>query len=162
MKVPNRSVTSISLQVDSSKEYNVSLTAKKEGSSLPLFNALGRGGINYDTGVRSMDMTEVLFNLSHNTNATWLMWLLIKHRNYKTNVARLEPKDFTDAEVGRIKRGRKELEDLNVKVRYKNNHYLFNPIAVLPAKENYMSVCAQWFEITGQDVNVSAFIPIGS
>jgi hypothetical protein len=47
-------------------------------------------------------------------------------------------------------------------VRYKNNHYLFNPIAVLPAKENYMSVCAQWFEITGQDVNVSAFIPIGS
>lgn len=162
MKVPNRSVTSISLQVDSSKEYNVSLTAKKEGSSLPTFNMLGRGGINYDTGVRSMDMTEVLFNLSHNTNATWLIWLLVKQRDYKTNIARLEPKDFTDAEVGRIKRGRKALEELNLIVRYKNNHYLINPLAFLPAKENYMGVCTQWLQITGQDLNVSAFVPIGS
>lgn len=156
MKVPSRNTTSIALQVDASKEYDVKLTAKEDGN-LPPFTGFGRSGINHNTGVGGMDMSEIMLSISSNINATWLFWILVKNRNPKTNVVVIEPKAYTESEVARIKRGRKILEELNLINRYKNNHYLINPKAVLPIKEFYSEVCLHWFEVTGQNVNESAY-----
>ena len=159
MKVPSRNTTSIALQVDASKEYQVRLTAVEDGT-LPPFLGLGREGINHTTGVDGMDMSEIMFSLSNNVNATWLFWLLAKRRNIKTNTVVIEPKDFEDAEVARIKRGRKILEELNLICRYKNNHYLINPKAILPKKDCYLEVCQHWFTVTGQNLNESVYQPL--
>lgn len=121
---------------------------------------MGRKGVNWETGVGGIDMPELLFQLATNTNATWLFWFLVKNRNLKTNVTVMQPKDFEEAEIGRIKRGRKVLEELGLIKRYKNNHYLINPNAVYPMSANYLDICKHWLAETGEDLTVSSFVTL--
>ena len=128
----------------------------------PPYTAYGRKGIEYSTGVQGVDIPNIMLQLSTNTNATWLWWTLVENRNVKTNITCLEPKHFTSADIWKIKRGRKSLEDLGLIKRYKNNHYLINPKAVFPLPDYYESVCLHWFSVTGEDLNTSILTPVSN
>ena len=141
-------IVSIDLDIDASKEYDVSFKPKYS-VHLPPFQAIGRSGINNMTQDKGMEINKILFDLSSNQNATWLFWLLILNRDIKTNIAVIEPSSLTEAEVGKLKRGYKVLETLNIVKRIKNKHYLVNPKAIIPLTKCYPDVVAHWFQLTG-------------
>ena len=142
-------IASIDLDLDSSKEYDVSFKPKYS-VQLPPFQAIGRSGINNMTQDEGMEMNKILFNLSSNQNATWLFWFLDLNRDIKTNVAVIEPSLLTEAEVWKLKRGYKVLETLNIVKRIKNKHYLVNPKAVIPLTRCYPDVVDHWVQLTGE------------
>lgn len=142
-------ISSIDLDLDSSKEYDVSFKPKYS-VQLPPFQAIGRSGINNMTQDEGMEMNKILFNLSSNQNATWLFWLLDLNRDIKTNIAVIEPSTLSEAEIGKLKRGYKSLEELNIVRRVKNKHYLVNPKAIIPLTKHYPEVVAHWLQLTGK------------
>ena len=141
-------ISSIDIDLDSSKEYDISFKPKYS-VQLPPFQAIGRSGMNNTAQIEGMEMNKILFNLSSNQNATWLFWLLDLNRNVKNNIAVIEPTSLTDAEVKKLKRGYKALEELNIVKRVKNKHYLVNPKAIIPLAKHYPEVVNHWFEVTG-------------
>ena len=140
-------ISSISLDLDSSKDYDVSFKPKYS-IQLPPFQARGRAGVNNMTQDQGMEINRILFNLSSNQNATWLFWLLDLNRDIKTNIAVIEPSALSEAEIGKLKRGYKSLEELNIVKRVKNKHYLVNPKAVIPLAKYYSDVVDHWFQLT--------------
>ena len=141
-------ISSIGIDLDSCKEYNISFKPKYS-VQLPPFQAIGRSGMNNSARIEGMDMGKILLNLSSNQNATWLFWLLVLNRNIKNNIAVIEPSSLTDAEIKKLKRGYKTLEELNIVKRVKNKHYLINPKAVIPDSHYYHVIVDHWLEVTG-------------
>lgn len=125
----------------SEEMLTVELPVLSEDTLLPSHTFIGKTavGVSRDT----------MFNLSSNQNATWLFWLLDLNRDIKTNIAVIEPSTLSEAEIGKLKRGYKSLEELNIVRRVKNKHYLVNPKAIIPLTKHYPEVVAHWFQVTG-------------
>lgn len=121
---------------------------------IPPYTAYGRKGKDYKTGVKGVDIPNCMLQIASNTNATWLWWTLVSNRDVKSNIVVLEPKNYSEADVWKIKRGRKVLEEMELITRYKNNHYLLNPKAVFPLDKYYEEVCNHWFMVTNTNLNL--------
>jgi hypothetical protein len=86
------------------------------------------------------ELFGVLKNLS--TKANWFFWSLVEKRNILTNEAPFIAKDRTESV--KISHGYKELKDLQLVFRIKQQLYLINPSVMLPKKNYYQIVLTRW------------------
>ena len=141
--------TTVQLELNSSKEFYL-YAFPKSVDNLPPFGGIGREGVNRMSGIKGIDVDDVMLNLANDFNTNWLFWFMRKHRNYETNVVVIEPSDLTLAENKRLKKGYAVLASLNWVKRFKNKHYLINPKVMIPITDNLVKVCEHWFEVTGE------------
>lgn len=90
------------------------------------------------------DISKTLIDLSSDSNATWLFWTLIRHKEDKTNVTKISTTLLSKAEVGKLARGYKVLHKLGIVKRIKNQHYLINPTVSLPLCPNFNEILNHW------------------
>ena len=94
------------------------------------------------------DSRDIFMTLS--TNATWLIWTLDKARDKDTNIARIQPKNLTDAEKAKYARAKIELENLNVILTVKSTYFLINPTVFLPDNKTFEDVLKHWLALGGK------------
>ena len=94
------------------------------------------------------DSRDLFMSLS--TSATWLIWTLDKLRDKDTNIARLQPKNLTDAEKAKYARAKIELENLNVILTVKSTYFLINPTVFLPDNKTFEDVLKHWLSLGGK------------
>lgn len=141
--------TTVQLELNSSKEFYL-YAFPKAVNNLPPFGGIGREGVNRMSGIKGIDVDDVMLNLANDFNTNWLFWFMRKHRNYETNIVVIEPSYLTLAENKRLKKGYAVLASLNWVKRFKNKHYLINPKVMIPVTDNLAKVCEHWFEVTGE------------
>lgn len=91
-----------------------------------------------------VDVAALLLELSSDSNSTWLFWKLNINNNHKSNISTLDPKSLTKAELGKLARGYKELNQRGVIKRIKQKHYLINPTVVVPGSTYFSEVVHHW------------------
>src|SRR5574343_210190 len=89
--------TTVQLELNSSKEFYL-YAFPKSVNNLPPFGGIGREGVNRMSGIKGIDVDDVMLNLANDFNTNWLFWFMRKHRNYETNIVVIEPSDLTLAE----------------------------------------------------------------
>ncbi len=94
------------------------------------------------------DSRDIFMSLS--ANATWFIWTLDKARDKDTNIARIQPKNLTDAEKAKYARAKIELENLNVILTVKSTYFLINPTVFLPDNKTFEDVLKHWLSLGGK------------
>ena len=111
---------------------------------IPPYFCAGRRGMLKKHKIEGFDLMLVLANLS--AIASNMFWTLCRARDVSTNTARLKSSTLTKYEQAKITKAYKELERVKLLVRYKKEHYLINPKAVLPYFEDFPNVWDFWVE----------------
>lgn len=74
--------------------------------------------------------------------ASWMFWLLVKGRNYKTNESEYIPSKPRDR--AKVQRAYKELVSRDLVARVRRGCYLLNPGAIVPPIEYHEAVYRVW------------------
>lgn len=127
-------------------EEHTIVGVKTPTSPIPNFAALGDKGMTYhrETQARIYGFDPVPIFKLLSKNATWLWWELVDIRNIDTNVAILRGKTQSQYIKSKISKAYKELARYSLVHRFKREHYLINPSAMLPNFKNYVSVAERW------------------
>lgn len=112
----------------------------------PNYAALGDKGMIHhkktNTYMFGFDPIPIFKILSQ--SATWLWWELVDIRNIDTNVSILRGKNQDPYQKQKISKAYKELASYSLVHRYKREHYLINPSAMLPKFDNFVAVSDKW------------------
>lgn len=92
------------------------------------------------------DFADLLLILSH--TEIKLLAMLMKKRDYKTNVAILTRKELDTKEKNILNRGYKGLEDAGVIKRIHDEVYLFNPKYLISTEAEEKSIWERWKQVT--------------
>lgn len=92
------------------------------------------------------DFTDLLLNLSH--TSIKLLAMLMKQRDYKTNVAILARKDLDAKGKNILNRGYKGLEEACVIKRMHDEVYLFNPKYLISTEAEEKGIWEKWKTLT--------------
>lgn len=93
------------------------------------------------------NVADLFIEMSSDSNATWLFWKLNTHNEFISNIAILDPKDLTKAEIGKLARGYKVLHKKGVIKRIRNKHYLINPTVVTVPYPHFDNAVEHWNEV---------------
>lgn len=92
------------------------------------------------------DFADLLLILSH--TEIKLLAMLMKKRDYKTNVAMLARDGLETKEKNILNRGYKGLENAGVIKRIHDEVYLFNPKYLISTEAEEKGIWAKWKEVT--------------
>jgi len=146
--------TSTKLELDissGSREFHL-YAFPKHNNKFPPYSGIGRAGTNWTTGIKGIDVDDIMMSLANDFNTNWLFWFMRKHRNIETNIVIIEPSKLTVAEKLRLHKAYPVLLALGWVKRFKNKHYLINPKVMIPLAENLAKVCEHWFLATGENL----------
>ncbi|HIB84237.1 MAG TPA: hypothetical protein EYO59_06470 [Chromatiaceae bacterium] len=115
-------------------------------ANIPRFMPIGAAGMNYQARIDGIDMAAILRSLS--SNATWLFWTLVQLSCRFNNQAELTSKTLTKYEKHKVTKGYKELLAKDLVKRYKREHYIINPKALLPEFDNFEDIWKIWNALT--------------
>lgn len=126
---------------------------KERTTTTPPYQCLGRYGRTHfkdENGktiyINGMDVMPILKDLS--APATWLFWTLAELRELNSNVCHLRAAVLSSCELNRLKKGYKELKEVQLIIRIKQEYYLINPKVFVPKFEHYESVQKRWDSLT--------------
>lgn len=108
--------------------------------ALPAYDCIG-GNMQFETReVGYPKLYRTLGGLSKKANE--MFWTIVEVKNYKTNIGVL--KAANQSERNKISGAYKELRELDLLRRVKQNHYMINPKAMIPVK--YFPECKAEYE----------------
>ena len=132
------------LTVHHHKDEEVVVNRKaKYNPKIPRFKRLGMD--------ISLDILELLAEKYYsNPSVNWFLWKLIKLIDTRTNTVTLLNSNLTSSEVRRVVAAYKVLEQDNIVIRIKREHYIINPMVFLPQNETFDQVLEHWLSIGGK------------
>lgn len=138
-------MSNINLQADLPADERLILSREQANDEqVPSFSCIGDSNEYINPNVPGYPkLFGVLKNLS--SRANWLFWSLVEKRNIFTNEAPFIAKDTTESV--KISHGYKELKDLKLVCRIKQQLYLINPSVILPKKKYYQIVLTHWNKV---------------
>lgn len=134
--------TKFTVHHDKDEEVVVNKKAKYS-SNIPYFKRLGM-----DTSADILDLLAEKYY--SNPSVNWFLWKLIKLINTRTNVSVLLNSKLTSSEVRRVVAAYKVLEQDNIVIRIKREHYLINPKIFLPHNNSFDEVLEHWLSLGGK------------
>lgn len=97
------------------------------------------------------DILDLLGNkYFNNAPVTWLLWKLVKLCDTKTNISVLRGNTLTSAEKQRLVAAYSILNQDNIIIRTKREHYLINPKVFLPHNNSFDEVLEHWLSLGGK------------
>ena len=136
------------MRITSDQEL-ITKVVQKYNPDIPNFGRYGvKSNFRAEVCTDVKDSRDIFMSLS--TSATWLIWTLDKLRDKDTNIARLQPKNLTDAEKAKYARAKIELENLNVILTVKSTYFLINPTVFLPDNKTFEDVLKHWLSLGGK------------
>ena len=114
--------------------------SRETGSNLPPYDCIG-GNMDYPTRTPGFqNLYSIIQDMSKQT--AWVWWELVKNRNRYTNEVSYTAK--TRVEINRLSVAYKELSRLDLVHRIRKQHYLINPLALLPEHKQFQVVYEKW------------------
>jgi hypothetical protein len=134
--------TTLTIHHHNDEEVVVNRKAKYN-PKIPRFKRLGMD--------LSTDILDLLAEKYYsNPSVNWFLWKLIKLINTRTNTTILLNSSLTSSEVRRVVAAYKVLEQDNIVIRTKREHYIINPMVFLPNNETFDEVLEHWLSIGGK------------
>ena len=132
------------LTVNHHKDEEVVVNRKaKYNPKIPYFKRLGM-----DT---SLDILELLGEKYYsNPSVNWFLWKLVKLMNTQNNTVTLLNSTLTSSEVRRVVAAYSVLNQDNIVIRTKREHYLINPKIFLPHNNSFDEVLEHWLSLGGK------------
>ena len=130
--------------VHHNKDEEVVVNKKaKYNPKIPYFKRLGM-----DT---SLDILELLGEKYYsNPSVNWFLWKLVKLMNTQNNTVTLLNSTLTSSEVRRVVAAYSILNQDNIVIRTKREHYLINPKIFLPHNDSFDEVLEHWLSLGGK------------
>ena len=130
--------------VHHNKDEEVVVNKKaKYNPKIPYFKRLGM-----DT---SLDILELLGEKYYsNPSVNWFLWKLVKLMNTQNNTVTLLNSTLTSSEVRRVVAAYSILNQDNIIIRTKREHYLINPKIFLPHNNSFDEVLEHWLSLGGK------------
>lgn len=130
--------------VHHNKDEEVVVNKKaKYNPKIPYFKRLGM-----DT---SLDILELLTEKYYsNPSVNWFLWKLVKLMDTRTNTVTLLNSNLTSSEVRRVAAAYSVLNQDNIIIRTKREHYLINPKIFLPHNNSFDEVLEHWLSLGGK------------
>ena len=130
--------------VHHNKDEEVVVNKKaKYNPKIPYFKRLGM-----DT---SLDILELLGEKYYsNPSVNWFLWKLVKLMNTQNNTVTLLNSTLTSSEVRRVVAAYSILNQDNIVIRTKREHYLINPKIFLPHNDSFDQVLEHWISLGGK------------
>lgn len=135
------------LTVTHHKDEVLEVSAKsKYNSKIPYYKRIGFPMEHTET-----DILDLLGNkYFNNAPVTWLLWKLVKLCDTKTNISRIHGSTLTSAEKQRLVAAYPILNQDNIIIRTKREHYLINPKIFLPHNDSFDQVLEHWTLLGGK------------
>jgi hypothetical protein len=137
--------TIIQVHHESDQELFVS-NKPKYNPKIPYFKRIGFPMTNQSTDILEL-IGEKYFN---NASATWLLWKLVRLCDTKTNMVILCNKELSTTERQRVSAAYSLLNQDNIVIRTKREHYLINPKIFLPKNDSFDEVLEHWLSLGGK------------
>jgi len=116
-------------------------------SRVPAYDCIG-GNMTYTTGIPGFKDLYLIFQAMSKQTA-WVWWDMVKTRDRYTNevVYRVN----TGVDKRRLTTAYKELLKLNLVKRIRKQHYLINPLALLPEHREFETVSKKWNDLNSKE-----------
>jgi hypothetical protein len=113
---------------------------KKQFTDLPPYDCIGGNMVYKTKKLGFQNLYDVLQGQSK--QALWVWHEFLKRRDRSTNIAVYKP--ITSSDQQRLIIAYKSLAKADLVLRTRRQHYLLNPLAVLPEKEYFQQVSDLW------------------
>lgn len=135
------------LKIDHHKDDIVEVITKpKYNPTIPKFKRIGFPMTHTTTDILDL-LGEKYYS---NPSVTWFLWKLVKNTNTTSNIAILRNNTLTPAEIRRVVAAYSTLNQDNIIIRIKREHYIINPRIFLPKNETYNEVLEHWLSLGGK------------
>lgn len=138
----------VELDIPEDSEFIINHKNSTQRDRVPLYSRLGGISMNsnFDTRNNRESFPELFKTLATlSKSATWMLWTLADNYNPQTNIATLKAID--QSQSNKITKAYKELNSNKIIKRIKQNHYLVNPLVLIPDNGFMEPVKKHWRSI---------------